>query len=361
MQGNRLSHEKPPSAGAEEQLKSQAQKTVLVYQGTCGWQGQQYPSRLHKLNSKSGMKDVKLEYYASQWPCSEVNTSTYAIPRQVDSWCSSVPKGFIFHFKAYGLFCSRSIEFGKLPAEVKQVLSTELSTVEQDPTTTISMSRMSPGAVSLCWAMFNDALNKAYMKGMLGVVMFQFHIGFAPSLANLQYIEECRKRLDARFDMAVELRNRKWLSDVQCCRECRNMMFRTGISWVSADELDHETYPRSQATNGSVLPIAQNVTNKEFHYIRIHRRTGFDERRLSEKEIDLWKRRIQTIAEQLEHNGRIYVLWGTEHKNVPTVNRDNLARSLSKNLNSSDSVSESPNLILQRPFKRGIKRFFSPN
>jgi len=40
-------------------------------------------------------------------PGVEVDTSTYAIPSKVSvrRWLQAVPAGFIFHFKAFGLFC----------------------------------------------------------------------------------------------------------------------------------------------------------------------------------------------------------------------------------------------------------------
>jgi len=71
-----------------------------------------------------------------------------------------------------------------------------------------------------------------------------------------------------------------------------------------------------------------DVTSAEFAYVRIHRRTGFEDRRLSREEIDRWARRIATIASQLDDGGIIFVFWGTEHRNEPLINGKNLSKAL---------------------------------
>lgn len=71
-----------------------------------------------------------------------------------------------------------------------------------------------------------------------------------------------------------------------------------------------------------------DVTSAEFAYARIHRRTGFEDRRLSREEIDRWARRIATIASHLDDGGIIFVFWGTEHRNEPLINGKNLSKAL---------------------------------
>ena len=107
-----------------------------------------------------------------------------------------------------------------------------------------------------------------------------------------------------------------------------------GVALVHADELQHETFPRKASSDSGskpvhkVLPVSMDVTSVEFAYIRIHRRTGFEDRRLSRVEIDRWRDRIATIASQLDDDGLIFVFWGTEHRNEPLNNAKNLVKAL---------------------------------
>lgn len=89
--------------------------------GTCGWSdpsllkcGRFYPSSVKSA-------EERLAYYSSQWPCVEVDTSTYAIPRaeSTKKWIDATSPGFTFHVKAFGLFCSGSAPASTLPYEVR--------------------------------------------------------------------------------------------------------------------------------------------------------------------------------------------------------------------------------------------------
>ena len=59
----------------------------------------------------------KLTHYSTRFGCVEIDTSTYAIPRQtvVAEWIKATPANFVFHIKAYGLFASRSVPPSALP------------------------------------------------------------------------------------------------------------------------------------------------------------------------------------------------------------------------------------------------------
>lgn len=349
-------------------------KVLYLYQGACGFSGQQYPQHLGRQRvpnndgKRKSQADRQLEYYSRQWPSVEMNTSTYSIPspEYVKKWCMLTPRPsgtndhqkFLFHFKAYGLFCSREIQYGQLPSRVRDILDIPC----KQPNAMLQLRELPSRAVDACWDAFHDALYEVYKCDKMAVVMFQFPLQFSPSEETITYVEECRKRLDLRYQMAVEFRNRRWWTDPSWRRRCSDLLRHLGVSWISADELKHETYRDGSVDKKAILPIALSVTSKEFHYIRIHRRSGMEERRLREEEISAWGKRLALIASQLEDGGHVYMLWGTEHRNVPQMNRDALEREIHDNVSidgcSIHVVSASDVAGCQAGSMTGIKRYF---
>jgi uncharacterized protein YecE (DUF72 family) len=303
---------------------------IKLVQGTCGWQDQQYPSGVAK--DATG----RLQYYSRQLPSVEVNASTYTIlnPSTTAAWAKAVPPGFIFHFKAFGLFCSKGSPFGNLPGLVREMLPPG----RYSSNSYIPMSELPPAAVDTAWSLFLASLEPVYQAGKLGVVTFQFHLSYTPSESALSYILECRRRLDSRFQMAVEFRCRRWFKEDKWRVKTHAALSAQGIAWVSADELEHETFQKDKEQTGLapdqkkvVLPIAVEVTTPDFFYVRIHRRSGKEERRLREEEIAAWRSRIDKVVEA-KLAGPIYFLWGTDHADVPLQNSKALKEALPDNL-----------------------------
>ena len=187
-----------------------------VLQGTCGWSdaslvkcGRFYPASVKT-------SDDKLAFYSSKWPCVEVDTTTYAIPRptQVEKWVHAVraSPGFVFHVKAFGLFPGKTCSLEALPAEVRQTLPTPLQQGRSSRGSgssvggglRVSLSDLGMHQVGLVWAAFHDALAPLASSGRLGCVVFQFHLGFGPSAENRRHVRWCRDHLDKRFTMCEE-------------------------------------------------------------------------------------------------------------------------------------------------------------
>ena len=304
--------------------------SVKVIQGTCGWQDQQYPASITKDSTS------RLQYYARQFPSVEVNASTYTILNSSTTagWAKAVPPGFLFHFKAFGLFCSKGSPFGNLPILVREMLPPGKYT----SSSYVPMTEMPPAAIDTAWSLFLASLEPVYQSGKLGVITFQFHLSYQPSESALAYILECRRRLDSRFQMAAEFRCRRWFTEENWRRKTHAAFSSQGIAWVAADELEHETFQKDKEQTGLtpgqkriVLPVAVEVTTPDFFYVRVHRRSGTEERRLTENEIAAWKTRIDSVLEA-KLAGPIYFLWGTDHANVPMMNYTNLKEALSDDL-----------------------------
>lgn len=73
-----------------------------------------------------------------------------------------------------------------LPAEARVLLAPALAAAPQ------GYARLGascpPAAEDACWRCFHAALEPLYQAGKLGAVVFQFHLSFTPSQANLEVL-----------------------------------------------------------------------------------------------------------------------------------------------------------------------------
>lgn len=210
--------------------------------------------------------------YANTFGIVEVNTSTYAIPRpqQVQSWVDRVPAGFRFHFKAFGLFCSRSIGYSALPYELKAI------TADPGGHGNVSLADLGDERVQQIWDIFHAAIAPAKAAAKLGVVVFQFHLNFTPGETNRQHVLWCREKLAGDVPMAVEFRNRAWFESPAAAAETASFLRAHGIILIAADELKHETFQPDKYQTGlppgmkrETLPIALEATHRSLFYVSL--------------------------------------------------------------------------------------------
>ncbi|KAI5071310.1 hypothetical protein GOP47_0013561 [Adiantum capillus-veneris] len=307
------------------ELESSSTRARKVLMGTCGWSdqtllkcGKFYPASVRSAEDR-------LRHYSTHFPCVEVDTSTYAIPSiaSVKGWLRSVPKGFFFHFKAFGFFCSKSCSLTSLPVHMRGKVSATCPGKDH-----IHLNDLSVSIRDELWQSFNKVLHVARDAGNLGVVVFQFHLSFKPTKENQAHVEWCRENLDACFSMAAEFRCRDWVKDERLISTTK-WLISCGITLVAADELQHETFQKDREQTGLpqgqskvILPVAWALTNPDFMYVRVHRREGC-QRLLSETELLCWATRL--LAElPKELKGPIYFMWGTDWEDQPIVNAKGL-------------------------------------
>jgi hypothetical protein len=73
----------------------------------------------------------------------------------------------------------------------------------------VSASDLPTDALHAVWERFNEACLPAFEDGKLGLVIFQFHLGFLPSETNRDLIRCCRARLNSNFDMVRMTREKE--------------------------------------------------------------------------------------------------------------------------------------------------------
>jgi uncharacterized protein YecE (DUF72 family) len=132
----------------------------------------------------------------------QVDSSCYAIPRASSTrkWVAAVASspGFVFHVKAFGLFCAGSCPVSTLPCEVRETLK---GFPEIGSPKSLSLQNLSKLQVCMLWDLFHAALKPLRESLKMGCVVFQFHLSFKPCAANQAHVLWCRSMLDAEVLM----------------------------------------------------------------------------------------------------------------------------------------------------------------
>jgi len=208
-----------PPTTATPSVPWTAAEAGLVRQGTCGWSdeslikcGRFYPPSLpstHKLGvcvvcpgrrrarAQSDSATVRqretcgsnvtrpcgwvAEHYSrcGLFSCVEVDSSTYAIPSPatVKGWCDQVPSGFVFHIKAFGLFCSQSVPLNALPRAVREMPSmSAIGTGAGAGGRRVSGKSMGSDALDATWQRFNEVCLEVQQRRKMGMCIFQFQV-----------------------------------------------------------------------------------------------------------------------------------------------------------------------------------------
>eukprot|EP00039_Didymoeca_costata_P032965 m.40114 g.40114 ORF g.40114 m.40114 type:complete len:797 (+) comp9629_c0_seq1:184-2574(+) len=297
-----------------------------VKQGTIGWTERSLAMCGRFFPKSANTPSKMLEYYSRQFPCVEIDTSHYAMPgdASVTQWAKAAPKGFEFHVKAFQMFTSQRCPTNALPVSVRKALPPELARLPN-----LALNDLPKSQMDALWDRFNHLLEILHNAGKLGVVLFQYH--FKYSEANMAYVTACRERLDPKFTMAAEFRNREWFGagpDSSCKYKARPGI-ETRLDWltqhnivlVACDELEHELFSRQLEPdqNPVAMPKKMYCTNhKRGIYIRVHRRVG-TQRLLGRAEL----RSLAALTKQCKCP--VNILWNTAHEDQPIQNLRSLA------------------------------------
>jgi len=309
-----------------------------VLMGTCGWTdasilkcGRFYPGSVRTAVER-------LKHYASHFPCVEVDTSNYAIPGegQVMSWMAATPVTFKFHVKIFGMFTAQRAETKAIPSVTRHLLP------ENKGQGVVQLAHTSAAFKDALWSVQNRVLHLLHVNGRLGVVIFQFHLGFGPTDAHRAHVAWCRAHLSPEFEMGVEFRNRGWFASEEITRRTlefvRSLGPRTVL--VAEDDLAHEVtgrfIPLPPGQTAVRLPIHLHIASPSSLYVRLHRRQG-SQRVLADWELEEWAERFATARSGSAPpagdtpprlQGPIYFLIGTDHEDQPVINSNRMQATL---------------------------------
>jgi uncharacterized protein YecE (DUF72 family) len=146
----------------------------------------------------------RLEYYASQFPLVEVDSTYYTPPneRNAQLWAERTSAGFTFNIKAFSLLTQHPTRVSALYKDLRP----------ETDATNVYLKDLEESVVDQVWERFLGALEPLADAGRLGCVLFQFPPWFGIARRNKHYVLECKRRCEP-YRMCVEFRNASWMSE----------------------------------------------------------------------------------------------------------------------------------------------------
>ena len=247
------------------------QSVPCLRQGLQGWTGANlnlcfYPPRT--------APNDRLRLYGREFGCVEVDSTNYKIPEStvVRNWTKSVPQTFVFHFKAHAIFCARLTDVKSFPQNIRSLLHAEKIFDSK-----VLLSSLTRKVQQALWDVWNSAISPVYEEGKLGVIVFQFDLGFRPSNSSFQWLKMIAQCINVNYRIAFDFRNREWIRE--CRREyvlsfLKNLRLE-GVCLIASCDLEHELYykrtlgPNEEPRHMDTLLTAE--PSQSLMYIRVHR------------------------------------------------------------------------------------------
>jgi uncharacterized protein YecE (DUF72 family) len=263
--------------------------SILI--GTSSWtdktlikDGNFYPS-----DAKTAEK--RLQFYASEFPLVEVDSTYYFPPSESNSvlWIERTPKNFTFNIKAYSLLTNHPTRPNSLYKDLQPAIPEGKRNVYRE--------QLPDEVVDEVWQRFRDALMPLHSAGKMGAVLFQFPQWFVISKKSKAYIEECVERLPD-FRVAVEFRHKSWMEE-------RNV--EETLGFLEERHLPYVCVDMPQGFDSSIPPIAA-ATAKDLAMVRFHGRNRETWQAKSDtasarfrydypkEELEEWVPRIESLA-----------------------------------------------------------------
>jgi uncharacterized protein YecE (DUF72 family) len=231
---------------------------MTVRCGIAGWVDKSLiDSKLfYPLHVKSS--DGRLQFYASEFPLVEVDSTYYGMPKPENSelWAARTPNDFVFDVKSFSLFTNHPTKPMALPKDIRD----ELPGSVRDKNN-LYLEHMPDELLDESWERFRAALEPLRVAGKLGAVFFQFPPWFLPTSRSLAYIEQCQERMFG-FQIAVEFRKPEWL-DFRHLDGTLAFLRTRDIPFVAVD------VPPGHKTS---MPVVYDVTSSKLAVIRFHGR-----------------------------------------------------------------------------------------
>jgi uncharacterized protein YecE (DUF72 family) len=241
--------------------------------------------------------EARLQYYASQFPIVEVDSTYYGLPAERTSglWVQRTPPGFIFDIKAFRLFTLHPTSPEVLPADIREALSADLKSRRS-----LYYRDLPPELIGELWKRFEEALLPLDSAGKLGVVLFQFPPWFYPGNEQRDFISACQDKLP-QYRLVIEFRHNSWVNEKNRERTFAFLRSRK-LTYVCVDE--------PQGFKNSLPPVVE-VTS-DIGVVRFHGRntalwekgsteaSGRFDYLYGEAELQEWAPKIQNLKDQTQ-------------------------------------------------------------
>jgi uncharacterized protein YecE (DUF72 family) len=196
----------------------------------------------------------RLAWYAERFDAVEVNSTFYAVPsaRTVERWAEQTPDGFTFDVKLHRLLSRHSADLKSLPPALRDDATTNArGRVELTPRVEAGLAAALAEAV-------------APLGDKLATFLLQLSPAFEPRKNELDELSALVERLDATAPVAIELRNRFWLTDRRA-EDTLRWFEEHGAAFVCIDGPEGSNAP-------TIMPNLDVATRDDVAYLRAHGR-----------------------------------------------------------------------------------------
>lgn len=291
-----------------------------IYVGTAGWTDRTLtaPGVFYPAGATSA--EGRLKYYASRFSMVEVDSTFYALqpPVVVQHWVDRTPERFRFCMKAHALLTGHPTEPRRLPADLYHALP---SSIADQPR--VYAHSLPLEILAEVRRRFAHGVSPLAAAGRLGAIVFQFPPWFGPSRENAEVLAMTKEGL-GDLPLAVEFRNRAWMSD----RLRDRTLALLEKHWLAYVMVDAPPGMRSS------MPPVVAVTSPFVALVRMHgRRTDTWEKRgvsVAERyrylydrpEMAEWVPRVEEAAAQVKepHFQGVHVVFNNCYGNYGTTN-----------------------------------------
>jgi uncharacterized protein YecE (DUF72 family) len=249
--------------------------------GTASWTD---PGFVEDWYPKKLPASQRLRWYAEHFDMVEVNATFYALPvaKMVERWCDETPDGFIFDVKLPKALSRHSMEAKFLPPDLRGRVETRNGVVLLTrETEQIIVERLL------------RELKPMEEAKKFGAFLLQLSPAFRPKTHQLAELDSLAERL-AGYSLAVELRNRDWVTGEQFA-ETVEYFKRRKLSLVLVDAPESEHF--------TVMPGFDCTTDSRLGYVRLHGRNAagyIKGRSVAERfDYDYSEAEVKEIAERL--------------------------------------------------------------
>jgi uncharacterized protein YecE (DUF72 family) len=237
------------TATAQRQ-KATSQHRARILVGTASWAD---PGFIADWYPEGLPARKRLAWYAEHFSLVEVNSTFYAIPtlHAVETWVEQTPDDFVFDIKLPQLLSRHAMAVERLPPDIRQRARVHAGKVELTPAIERAVAKR-----------LLEVMTPLSESGKLGAFLLQLTPGFSPRDHTLDELDGVVRHLEG-FKLAIELRNRGWVTGPQLAKTKAYLRER-GLTYVGVDAPQSEHF--------TVMPSIDLGARSELAYIRAHGR-----------------------------------------------------------------------------------------
>src|SRR5262245_11613072 len=195
--------------------------TGKIFVGTASWTD---PGFVAEWYPKGLPASERLAWYADHFNFVELNSSFYAIPnqKQVEHWCRQTPDRFVFDVKLHRLLSRHSTAINTLPPNLRGRAEIKGGKITLTPALEKAVAER-----------FLEEIAPLQSHHKLGALLLQLSPSFRPRFHHLSELDDLIECLRG-YRVAVELRNRGWLSE-EHAKQTEEFFRSRQLSFVCVD------------------------------------------------------------------------------------------------------------------------------